>query len=203
MNETKERILDVSLSLFSEKGYSAVSIRDICKEVAIKESSVYYHFQNKQAVFDELLRRFLDKAQGLMAEFSAQMPGAAASGGDLSYLWPCDSFFERYLMDGFCNRMMRLMLIEQFHNAEVKALYDRWMFEEPLRFQSGIFRMLMEFGVIAKGDSEYTALKYYAPIYLLAQKWLFCGALSEENKNAFRKEAYAHIRMFFAELEGI
>ena len=52
MNTTKERILDVSLELFSQRGYSAVSIRDICKGVGIKESSVYYHFENKQNIFD-------------------------------------------------------------------------------------------------------------------------------------------------------
>ena len=65
---------------FLEKGYSALLIRDICKEIAIKESSVYYHFQNKQAIFDELLHRFLDKAQGLMAEFSTKMPYASRKG---------------------------------------------------------------------------------------------------------------------------
>lgn len=42
MNDTKQRILDVSLELFSQNGFSAVSIRDICRQVQIKESSVYY-----------------------------------------------------------------------------------------------------------------------------------------------------------------
>lgn len=58
MNITKKKILDVSLELFSQKGYSAVAIRDICKCVEIKESSVYYHFENKQSIFDELLNNF-------------------------------------------------------------------------------------------------------------------------------------------------
>ena len=46
MNYTKQQIFEVSLDLFSKKGYSAVSIRDICKYVQIKESSIYYHFKN-------------------------------------------------------------------------------------------------------------------------------------------------------------
>lgn len=29
-------------------------------------------------------------------------------------------FFDRYLMDPFCNKMMRLMLIEQLHNKEIQ-----------------------------------------------------------------------------------
>ena len=57
MGDTKQKILEVSLDLFSQKGFSAVSIRDICAQVKIKESSVYYHFKNKQAIFDELIDR--------------------------------------------------------------------------------------------------------------------------------------------------
>ena len=68
MNITKKKILDVSLELFSQKGYSAVSIRDICKYVEIKESSVYYHFENKQSIFDELLNMFTEIAKGMMAQ---------------------------------------------------------------------------------------------------------------------------------------
>lgn len=45
MNDTKQRILDVSLDLFSRSGFSAVSIRDICGQVQIKESSIYYYFK--------------------------------------------------------------------------------------------------------------------------------------------------------------
>lgn len=44
-DSTKERILDISLQLFSQYGFSAVSIRDICGQVHIKESSVYYHLR--------------------------------------------------------------------------------------------------------------------------------------------------------------
>lgn len=66
MNETREKILDVFLELFSPKGYSAVSIRDICKCMGIKESSVYYHFQNKQNIFDVLLDKFSEIAKDMV-----------------------------------------------------------------------------------------------------------------------------------------
>ena len=37
---------------------------------------------------------------------------------------------------------------------------------------------------------------------LFAQKWLFSGELTDENKDIFRNNAYQHIQMFFAELGG-
>lgn len=203
MSETKERILDVSLSLFSQKGYSAVSIRDICRHVNIKESSVYYHFKNKQAIFDELLYRFQKNANDMMEQFETLLIANRDQLGDDFYMAICNCFFENYLMDDFCNKVMRLMLIEQFNNEDVKRAYNYWMFVEPLNFQSKVFQMLMEIGLITKADSEYIAIKYYTPIFFFAQKWLFSGKLSEENKNAFRREAYKHIQLFFSEMGGV
>lgn len=68
------------------------------------------------------------------------------------------------------------------------------MFQEPLAFQSKIFSMLMELGVIRKTDSEYLAIKYYAPIFFFVQRWLLSGELTEERKKVFRRDAYKHIQ---------
>ena len=111
-------------------------------------------------------------------------------------------FFEQYLMDDFCNKVMRIMLIEQFNNDDVRKLYQHWLMDEPLNFQRKIFSALMSVGMITSCDSEYLAVKYYAPIYFYAQKWLFSGELTEENKESFRIEAYKHIQIFFGEIGG-
>lgn len=201
MGDTKQKILDVSLDLFSQKGFSAVSIRDICAQVMIKESSVYYHFKNKQAIFDELLHHFEQVASDMMVRLEQSLSVQSCSMEKLFYQTVCDTFFESYFMDNFCNKIMRLLLIEQFSNSEVQKIYDRWMFANPLEFQSKVFCTLMKIGIIPKSDSEYLAVKYYAPIYFFAQRWLFSGELSEEQKNSFRNAAYHHIEKFFAEME--
>lgn len=200
MGDTKQKILDVSLDLFSQKGFSAVSIRDICAQVNIKESSVYYHFKNKQAIFDELLHRFEQVATDMMIRLEQSLSVQSCFMEKPFYQTVCDTFFENYFMDDFCNKIMRLLLIEQFGNSEVQKIYDCWMFEKPLEFQSKVFYTLMEIGILPKTDSEYLAVKYYAPIYFFAQRWLFSGELSEEQKNSFRNAAYHHIEKFFAEM---
>lgn len=201
MNITKKKILDVSLELFSHKGYSAVSIRDICKYVEIKESSVYYHFENKQSIFDELLHMFTEIAKGMMTQLENGLADSQNSFSD-GFNTVANCFFEQYLMDDFCNKVMRIMFIEQFNNEEVRKLYQHWLMDEPLRFQRKIFSALKSVGKITNCDSEYLAVKYYAPIYFYAQKWLFSGKLTEENKELFRTDAYKHMQMFFGEMGG-
>ena len=143
MGDTKQKILNVSLDLFSQKGFSAVSIRDICAQVNIKESSVYYHFKNKQAIFDELLHRFEQVATDMMIRLEQSLSVQSCFMEKPFYQTVCDTFFENYFMDDFCNKIMRLLLIEQFGNSEVQKIYDCWMFEKPLEFQSKVFYTLM------------------------------------------------------------
>lgn len=200
MNDTKQRILDVSLDLFSRSGFSAVSIRDICGQVQSKESSIYYYFKNKQAIFDELLCLFEEKARDMMSQLDAALAEQTFSATENFYQTVCDTFFNRYLMDNFCNKVMRLILIEQFRNSAVQKVYDRWMFTEPLSFQSKVFSVLIQMGVIQGKDSDYLAVKYYAPIQFFAQRWLFSGTLTEERKSAFRTSAYQYIQRFFNEI---
>ena len=201
MNITKKKILDVSLELFSQKGYSAVSIRDICKYVGIKESSVYYHFENKQSIFDELLNMFTEIAKGMMTQLENGLADGQNSFSD-GFNTVANCFFEQYLMDDFCNKIMRIMFIEQFNNEDVRKLYQHWLMDEPLRFQRKLFSALKSAGKITNCDSEYLAVKYYAPIYFYAQKWLFSGELTEEKKELFRTDVYKHMQMFFGEIGG-
>lgn len=202
VKHTKQQILEVSLDLFSEKGFAAVSIRDICKEVQIKESSIYYHFKNKQAILDELFLQFEQTASSLMTKLEQALAAPFVRGKEPFYQTVCHSFFEDYLMNPFCNKIMRLLSIERSHDALAARLYDRWMFDEPLAFQSKIFTLLMEADLLPHADSRYTALRYYAPIYLLAQRYLFYGPLDEIQKENFRSEAYNHLQHFFCEMEA-
>ena len=54
---TRERLLDAALARFSREGWGGTSIRDLARDVGIRESSVYKHFASKQAIFDALLER--------------------------------------------------------------------------------------------------------------------------------------------------
>ena len=53
--DTKQKILEKALELFSSKGYDAVSVGEIGKAVGIKAPSLYNHYPSKQAIFDALV----------------------------------------------------------------------------------------------------------------------------------------------------
>lgn len=161
---TREKILEVSLDMFAKQGYTAVSIRDICKKVGIKESSVYYHFKNKQSIFDEFINKFTETANGMIIQLENGLTDGEGSFSD-SFNSVANVFFEKYLMDDFCNKVMRVMLIEQLGNDDVRKLYREWLLDKPLQIQSKIFQTLTNFDIIPNCDSQYLATIYRYKAY--------------------------------------
>jgi AcrR family transcriptional regulator len=54
---TKERILDVALELFTEKGFDATSLREIAERLGVTKAAIYYHFASKDEILMALHRR--------------------------------------------------------------------------------------------------------------------------------------------------
>jgi AcrR family transcriptional regulator len=57
--ETRARILDSAIKLFSGRGYNKASVDDICAEAGISKGAFYHHFESKQALFLALLDGWL------------------------------------------------------------------------------------------------------------------------------------------------
>ena len=54
---TRERILDAAELLFAEKGFHAVSVRDITRAAGVDVALVNYHFGGKQLLFESVFMR--------------------------------------------------------------------------------------------------------------------------------------------------
>jgi AcrR family transcriptional regulator len=64
MKPTPERILDAAENLFAEKGYAATSLGDVADRVGIRSPSLYNHFRNKEALYEAVLNRLIEKFYG-------------------------------------------------------------------------------------------------------------------------------------------
>ena len=61
MKSKKEQILDMSFSLFLEKGYDNTSISDILSKLDTARGTLYYHFESKEAIMDAIIERSAKK----------------------------------------------------------------------------------------------------------------------------------------------
>ena len=67
---TKERLLDQAEALFAQKGYDAVSVREITTAARCNLAAVNYHFGNKQNLYLEVFRaRWAPRAMRVQKSF--------------------------------------------------------------------------------------------------------------------------------------
>lgn len=63
--ETRAKIMEAAIKLFSKRGYNKASVDEICEEAGISKGAFYHHFKSKQALFLALLDgwlQFVDNA---------------------------------------------------------------------------------------------------------------------------------------------
>ncbi len=55
-NSKKKEIRDKAIQLFKEKGFSEVTLNDICKASSISKNTFYYYFESKECLLNEELK---------------------------------------------------------------------------------------------------------------------------------------------------
>jgi AcrR family transcriptional regulator len=51
----QEQLIDIAIRLFARKGYEGTSLRDIADEAGITKAALYYHFPNKEALYERIV----------------------------------------------------------------------------------------------------------------------------------------------------
>lgn len=191
MTDTKERILQAALQLFSRAGYEAVSVRDIAGALGITQGALYRHYPGKRAIFEEILHRMEENDRQRAAEF--RLPERSFSESPEAYrnctLDALKNFtlamFRYWTEDAFAAAFRRMLAIEQYHAPELNARYQQYLGDGVVRFLSDIFR---EHGA---PEPEETALRFYAPFYLLLNQYDVA-----ENKTSPLRQLEKHLKGF-------
>ena len=77
----RQRILREATRLFTHNGYNAVSMREIAEACGITKAALYYHFKDKQDLFNDILSEYLDRMDRLIDECRA---GSQTTRGQLT-----------------------------------------------------------------------------------------------------------------------
>ena len=171
--DTKQRILDEALTLFSEKGYANVFVGDIAERVGIKAPSLYKHYKNKRAIFDAIIdlmnSRFAEQAKALqISSTDAAVDSKIYQNmSEENLLKLGREFFLFYLHDDYNKRFRKMLTIEQFNSKELAGIYTKLYVDDPLSYQSMLLGMVAAAGMLHTDNVKIMTLHFYAPIYFL------------------------------------
>ena len=125
---TKQKILNEALTLFAEKGYSAVYVGEIADAVGIKTPSLYKHYKSKQDIFNSCVEVFAERMENIRNNI--QLPGSKAA--SFSYetiteeqlIEVANALFMFYLQDNVAAKFRKMLMIERYHNPEINRLFE-------------------------------------------------------------------------------
>ena len=188
--DTKERILEEALSLFSKKGFKAVTVEEIAQKVGIKAPSLYKHYKGKNDIFSALIERSTSRYKEFISQIliSPDEPPTPLDLGD-----KLSSLLEYSLHDEYIAKLRRIITIEQFSNKEYGDLYSELYVKMMMEYHISLFSKMMEKGLMKKMDPGEAALLYDAPFLLLLSE---CDRHPEKEEECM-KTLELHVRLFY------
>lgn len=196
--DTKRRILEVSLELFAQKGFEGVSVREIAKEVGVRESALYKHYKNKEDILDKIVEEMISSIRNgyeILHAPETLTEGVAEGYRNISEEQLCEmswSIFKMFTEEPKLSNFRRLLMREQFHNKTFAKYYDKFFIEGVIESQAKTFLQLVDSGLFRKADERIMALHFYGPILLLFQKY----DCEPEKKTEIKEMLFKHVRAF-------
>ena len=183
--DTKERILEAALEMFSRKGYDGTNIRELTASLGLVKSSMYRHFKSKEEIWNTLLDE-------MIAYYGARF-------GSPENLPPIPDSLEglvamtRHMTDVTIHdekiiMTRKLLSIEQFRDERARDLATKHFLTGLKEMFTHIFTGMMDKGLLQKEDPEMLAFAYTAPISALIH---WCDREPEKTE-----EAMAQIEAF-------
>jgi len=75
----EQQLLDLAERLFTDNGYAAFSIEDLCRAANVSRPIVYDHFGSKDGIFLACLRRIRDEFEQLLIAAATNAPDATSA----------------------------------------------------------------------------------------------------------------------------
>ena len=162
--DTKERILEAALEMFSQNGYAGTNVRELSASLGLVKSGVYKHYESKEAIWNALLDQ--------MIAYYADHFGSA------DHLPPVPDSLEaltRLTMrmvnvtvhDEKIAMTRKVLTLEQFRDPRSRELATKHFLTGLTDMFTRIFTGMTEKGLLREDDPAMLAFAYTAPISAL------------------------------------
>lgn len=182
----KQEIIDAASILFKEKGYSAVTMRDLAKAMGIKAASLYNHIQSKQEILSTIII-------SLAEEFTTGMNTIVDS--DHTSVQKLENIISLHIDVTLRNADGLASLNNDWMHLEEKNLL---YFEKMRRDYEDNFRQIVQQGVINEEIKPYNVeIMVFSTLSTLRTLYLWYPKQKDMEANILKKD------MISALLKGV
>lgn len=178
--KTRQSLVDAALKLFGQRGYSGTTLRLIAEEAGCSRGPIYWHFANKEELFEEILAYSQAPLEQLVAmHHDSSDPEKAA--------------------DAFSREWLRLLLDDSYYRQSFEIFLNKTEFTEAVSqslereraltasliatFASWVSRYRKREKLQTSSANETVALSMYSYLMGITQSWLFDSSITDLDNN--------------------
>jgi len=198
----REKILDTAIELFAQKGFYAVSIREITRIVGIKESSLYNHFRSKEQLLEKILDLFQAQEEEFFKDLSSSVENGnlVKSGDTKKFLSDELHRFIRFWDSPERERLWFVVSMEQHRNPRAARLILQG-FQKTRNALKTLLQMLIERKMIESQNYDLLAAEYtYTMRAMLLEYRLL--KITNQSTRAIKKTMQDYIQYLLDRIQG-
>ena len=185
-NDTKERILEAALEMFSQNGYAGTNIRELSASLGLVKSGVYKHYESKEAIWNALLDEMIAYYGEHFGSSEHLPPVPDSLEGLVTMTMQMVNFTvhdERIIMT------RKVLTLEQFRDDRARELATKHFLTGLTEMFTQVFTGMMGKGLLRRDDPAMLAFAYTTPISALIH---LCDREPEKTEAALAKvEAFS------------
>ncbi len=162
--DTKEKIMESALDMFSQKGYDGTNMRELTGSLGLSKSSVYRHFESKEQIRDELvdvMEEYYSERFG-SEDNAPKIPDSAEELVDMTL-----GMVRFTVNDPKVVKTRKFLTIEQYRGSRSAALATSHFLTGLTDLFTPVFGGMMDKGIIKKDDPRTVAFAFTAPVTAL------------------------------------
>ncbi|MBQ1678151.1 MAG: TetR/AcrR family transcriptional regulator [Oscillospiraceae bacterium] len=184
--DTKERILEAALEMFSQNGYAGTNIRELSASLGLVKSGIYKHYESKEAIWNALLDQMIAYYADQFGS-ADHLPPVPDSPEALTRLTM--QMVNITVHDEKIVMTRKLLTLEQFRDDRARELATKHFLTGLTEIFTQVFAGMMDKGLVKQEDPAMLAFAYTTPISALIH---LCDREPEKTEDAIRKiEAFS------------
>ncbi len=153
--DRRQAIIEAAFETFIGQGFAATRLDDVAKRAGVAKGTIYLHFKDKQALFEELVRSAIVPLASRLAAPPREIVSVRAV---------LESFASNFVKEVITTRRSALVRLVMAEGPRFPAIADFYYREVVSRGLAGM-RALIELG-IARGEIRETGLKDFPQIVI-------------------------------------
>lgn len=185
---TRAALLDAAERVFLRQGVSRTSLADIAQAAGVTRGALYWHFNDKSALFNAML----DRVAGPM---TSELQGVLANQGDVLAAWRAQQrrALHQIVHDAQTRRVLQIAMQKVEHAQELGPVVDRHI--QMHRLSAEHERQVLERAAAARrlrlpAPAAQLAHGIHALVHGLIYSWLLDGSFDLQATGEAAIEAY-------------